>query len=291
MSSINDPVQVHEIGPGKLIANRFEIRASHRQGGLSVAFEAFDREAGAEREVQFFPPSLFDGDQEAEEFAGLWAPWKRVESAHVLRVHEIALVGPDALLLVTDLPKGRSLRTVLDEVERVPEAEVVRIGLQLLEGLAALHAQGLVHGDVKPLSIWVGGSGRDLEDGVLIDGGSTPGLWTAKDLGERTALIGTPYYAPIEQFGGEAPDVQSDVYNLATLLFELATGVQPWRGRTFLEVFQAKLEREPPTVANRAPGVELSEAFENAVRGGLFPDREQRHSSATAFHEALKAAL
>jgi serine/threonine protein kinase len=290
VSSINDPIQVHEIGPGKLIAERFEIRASHRQGGLSVAFEAFDREVGAAREVQFFPPSLFEGEQEAEEFARLWAPWKRVDSPNVLRVHEIALVGPDALLLVTDLPRGRSLRAVLDEAKRLSEDQVVRLGLQLLEGLAELHGQGLVHGDLKPQSVWVEGREPELGDGVLIDGGSTPGLWTAKDLGERTALIGTPYYAPVEQFGGEAPDVQSDLYNLATLLFELGTGVQPWRGRTFLEVFQAKLEREPPTVAERAPNVTLSSAFEAAVRGGLYADSEQRWSSAQAFHEALSAA-
>src|SRR6185295_19899496 len=109
---------------------------------------------------------------------------------------------------------------------------------------------GLVHGDIKPSTIYVDAKSKKLGP-QLVDGGITPGLWNAKHLGERTALIGTPFYAPVEQFGGESPDVQSDVYNVATVLFEMATGVLPWKGKSFLEVFQAKLQKTPPSMKAR----------------------------------------
>ena len=98
---------------------------------------------------------------------------------------------------------GESLRDRLQRKKRLSSAELVALGSQLLEGLGRIHGAGLVHGDIKPLTIHVSGKGAKLT-AMLVDGGITPSLWSAKGLGEKTALIGTPYYAPAEQFGGDA---------------------------------------------------------------------------------------
>lgn len=286
----------YEIGPGRIVAERYEVVRPNRQGGLSVAFEAKDLAAGGEAcEVQVFPSSLFDGEKQLGEFAEGWQAWKRVHSPRVLAVREIERVGTTGLVLVTDLPQGEPLRARLQRTGPMASREVVRLGLGILDGLMAIHGTGLVHGDVKPSTVWValdGGSEQDSSDfasgPVLVDGGTTPGLWSAKGWGDRTALIGTPYYAPVELFGGERPDVQSDVYSAATLLFELATGVQPWAGRTFLEVFQSKLAKKPPTMVERAPDVAVPEDLERVLRGGLHGSRELRYSSATDFRAALQ---
>lgn len=278
----------YEIGPGRVVAERYEIVRAHRQGGLSVAFEAKDLAASALEarcELQLFPPSLFDGEQQVHEFAAAWAPWRRLHSSRVLRVRDVSVLGPATLVLVTDLPRGRSLRDVLREGRALDGAAVLELGLAMLEGLSAIHALGLVHGDVKPSTVWV--NGADGLDPVLVDGGATPGLWSAKQLGERTALIGTPYYAPIELFGGDRPDVQSDVYSVATLLFELATGVQPWVGKSFLDVFQSKLAKEPPRMRDRAPTANVRPDLEEAIRGGLHASRQVRYASAAEFAERL----
>lgn len=281
--SISSPF---EIGPGKVLGDRFEVLGANRQGGLSMAFLVLDRESGEQRELQFFPPSLFDGEEEVQEFAASWRPWLRVRSEHVLRVHDIALMGPQGLLLVTDVPQGTCLRKIVDSIAPLSQAAVVELGLELLDGLLAIHGHGLVHGDVKPLTVWIRGE-EPHRKAILVDGGTTPGLWAAKDLGDRTALIGTPYYAPIEQFGGDAPTVQSDVYNVATLLFEMVTGVQPFAGKNFLDVFQSKLERVPPRIRDRAKDVKVSETLEEAIRGGLYADKSERYPSAAAFREVL----
>jgi len=131
----------------------------------------------------------------------------------------------------------------------------------------------------------VAGEGAQLE-AQLVDGGVTPSLWNAKGLGEKTALVGTPYYAPVEQFGGEAADVRSDIYNLATVLYECATGVLPWKGASFLEVFQAKLQ-DPPAMKKRAPEVELDPQLEAAILRGCLADKRKRYASAREFQDAL----
>ena len=190
------------------------------------------------------------------------------------------------MALLTDFPAGRSLRVLLSDEGRLPEAQVLELGRQLLDGMSEIHARGLVHGDIKPQTIFVEDG---PQNGVLVDGGITTGLWNAKHLGEHTALIGTPFYAPVEQFGGDSPGVQSDIYNLATVLFEVACGVLPWPGSSLLEVFQAKLDKQLPSMASRAPGVEIDPALSEAIAVGLAADRGERYPTAGAFREALEA--
>lgn len=275
-----------DLVPGKRVLDRYRVVAPSRQGGLSTAFEVEDEIDGAHFELQLFPSGLFANEEQTRDFAAAWSPWKRVQSSAVQALRDILFLGPTSLALLTDMPRGETLRQRMKSGDRFELPAVLQIGRQLLSGLVDIHAHGLVHGDLKPSTIHIDGSVEE-PSASMVDGGVTPGLWTAKHLGDQTALIGTPYYAPVEQFGGDSPDVQSDVYNLATVLFELVTGVLPWRGTTFLDVFQAKLDRSAPSMRDRAPDVEVDPEVEAAIVRGLLADRSQRYSTATQFLEAI----
>lgn len=281
-------VGLHDVSPGRLVAGRYRVVAPHRRGGLSVAFEVRDQVTGERRELQLFAANLFDDPGQAEEAKSILSAWKEVDCDSVLRVCDIATVGPSTIAIVTEFPAGEPLRTRLQKERRFPAETVVGIGCQLLEGLVEIHARSLVHGDIKPSTIHVTGRGEETHV-LLVDGGITPALWRAKDLGDKTALIGTPYYAPIEQFGGDSPSVQSDLYNLAAVLFECTTGVLPWPGTSFVEVFQAKLARNPPSMRRRAPDVEVDPELERVIVTGCLADRKERYSSAEDFLRELSA--
>lgn len=274
------------LAPGQVLVGRYDVVRPHRQGGLSVAFEGRDRETDERREIQLFPAGLFESQAQAQEFAASWDPWRRVDSSHVLAVRDVLAIEAAGIAVVTDFPRGGSLRRRLEEGLSLAADDVVRLGRQLLGGLAELHGRGLVHGDVKPNTIFVEGEGEH-RSAQLVDGGITAALWTAKDLGDRTALIGTPYYAPPEQFGGESPDVQSDLYNVATVLFELVAGRLPWKGANFLQVFQAKIAKTPPSLTEAAAGVAVDPALARAIECGLQADPKARHASAREFLEEL----
>ena len=283
---MHDQLTLFDLTPGKVLGGRFEIQRQSRQGGLSAAFAVRDQTSGADCELQLFPPALFESDDEAGDFARSWEPWKQVGSVALAATLDVVQLDAGNLALITALPAGRSLRALLEEGRRLDEAEALRLGLDLCTGLTELHGMGLAHGDIKPNTIWVA-DGEGALSPCLVDGGVTAALWSAKHLGEQTALIGTPYYAPVEQFGGSAPDARSDVYNLCTVLYELATGVLPWQGKSFLEVFQSKLAPTPPSMASRAPEAEVTRAFERAIAPGLMADRNDRYQSAADLGEAL----
>ena len=284
-------LSIFDLAPGKTLLDRFKIRRSNRHGGMATTFEVEQIADGARLELQIFPGALFENGIQAGEFARSLGRWKSIRAGTVLTVREVLSLEDGTVLLLTDFPSGKSLRERLKEIGRATPAETVAIGIQILDELSAIHAADLVHGDVKPHTIQIeaNGEGKGELHVVLVDGGITPALWSAKHLGDKTQLIGTPYYAPVEQFGGEAADVQSDVYNLATVLYEVVTGVMPWRGKSFLEVFEAKLCATPPPMRSLAPKVEVPRELEAAIAGGLLADKATRYPSAAAFKARLAA--
>ena len=278
-----------DLAPGKTIDDRYRIEKPNRQSGLSATFGATDLKDDSSCELMVFPSAMFEGPAQAEEYMAAMEPWKQIGSPSVLKIRDLFSVGTANVVLVTDFPLGSQLRGWLKENSRMEASAAVDLGLLLLDGLVEIHGRGLVHGDIKPQTIFVDVS-KSKVAGLLVDGGITPSLWNAKHLGEHTALIGTPFYAPVEQFGGDSPDEQSDVYNIATVLFEMIAGVLPWPGKSLPEVFQAKLDKHPPSMKGRAPDVEVESAVADAISRGLLADRRERYATSLEFREALSSA-
>jgi serine/threonine protein kinase len=287
MTMSKETFSLFDLAPGKLVADRYRIVRPYRQSGLAATFEAQDGEEEGSCALMVFSGNLFEGPAQAEEYRSTWTSWMKVGSPHVLKVRNALMLNGSTVAVATDFPSGASLRDWLKEHGHMEAERTQTLGLQLLSGLIEVHDVGLVHGDIKPQTIFLSGDGDT--HGLLADGGITTGLWNAKHLGDQTALIGTPFYAPVEQFGGDSPNVQSDVYNLATVLFELITGVLPWSGGSILEVFQAKLDKSAPSMASRAPEIEVAPELEAAIVKGLMTDRRDRYESAEEFRDQLAA--
>ena len=284
---VTKTISLFDLAPGRTLLDRYYINRVNRHGGMATTFEVEDRAGGGTAELQVFPSALFESHKQSLEFAQAMQVWKVVDSPAVLKVRDVHSIDDGTIFFITDLPPGESLREWQKVHKLVEPHEAIAIGLHLLDGLAAIHSAGLVHGDIKPHTVHI--EEKKKRRVTLIDGGITPALWTAKHLGDKTALIGTPFYAPVEQFGGESPDVQSDVYNLATVLFELVTGVIPWKGKSFLEVFQAKLSKSPPGMKACAPKVSVPPELEAAIVKGLMADKSARYADAREFKKALQA--
>ena len=282
---MSQSISLFDLKPGSILEDRFKIVRAFRHGGMSATFEV--AEGNHTRELQVFPSGMFESPLQASEFAVSLQSWERVKSPAILSVYEVIPKGDGTILFVTDFPRGTSLREWLSKNKRMSPANAVKLGLRLLDGLIEAHLADLVHGDIKPYNVML--EDGNPETGALVDGGVTTCLWSAKHLGDKTALIGTPVYAPAEQFGGDSPDVQSDVYNLATVLFEAVSGTVPWPGDTFLEIFQAKLDKARPSIRRVAPEVEVSPEVEDAIVGGLLTDKRERYRSAEKFRDALRA--
>lgn len=279
-------LSLFDLKPGKVLLDRYKIQQPHREGSISATFAVEDAEDGSSKELQVFHAGLFEGPDQGKQFAERIEGWQRVTVDGIAHLHSVEALDDGAVLLLTSFPEGPSLRTWLKEGSRMSPVEVVQLGKRMLGALQAVHAHGLIHGDIKPSSMHLPAGG---DGALLVDAGITPAMWAAKHLGTRTALIGTPFYAPIEQFTGDSPDELSDLYNLSTVMYELLTGVLPWSGTGYIEVFQSKMQPRPPAMSQRAPEVEVPHALEEVIATGLSANRRERHPDAATFFEQLSS--
>ena len=275
-----------DLVPGKVLVDRYRILRPHRDTGIATALAVEDQEDSSRAELQVYPAALFGDREQAEQFAERLGAWLEVDHQAVLGLRKVQVLDDGTVLAISDFPTGASLRARMTDSARMDPDDAIALGRQILGGLGDIHAAGLVHGDIKPAAIY---QGSDEGSAQLIDGGVTSALWAAKHLGTRTTLIGTPFYSPLEQFSGDSPSASSDLYGLGTLLYELITGVLPWEGTGFIEVFQSKMQEAAPAMSLRAPGIEIQPALEAAIAGSLRAKRAERYVSADDFLMALSS--
>jgi serine/threonine protein kinase len=182
-------------------------------------------------------------------------------------------VGPD--YLVMDYVEGPTLRGPL------AAGKATRLAIELAGAIEAAHANGIVHGDLKPGNVMVmRGSARLLDFGVARARAQNPSDAHAK---AGAPTIGVAYLSP-EQAQGQAPDVRSDVFSLGALLYEMLCGHRAFTGGSAEDVMKAILEKEPMPFP-------MPEALARVVWGCLRKNPDERFQRMTDVRIALEAAL
>ncbi len=278
-------IVLFDLKVGKVLLSRYRIEETLAHGPLSARFRVHDQQTNTDLALELFTSGLFESPGQASFFAERLSAYSEASSGIAVKTHSVETTDDGDVLRFCTMPAADSLRDRLENQEHLPREEVVAMVTSLLKGLADLHGHGVAHGDLKPSTVYAG------EDGALtVEGGVTPGLWRAQHMGARTSLIGTPYYSPLEQFGGDAPDADADLYAVGTLAYEALSGSLPWSGKGFIEVFQSKMEDNPPPVESRSTGIRVGEELEKVVRKAIRARRRDRYQSAQTFLDDWTAA-
>ena len=204
----------------------------------------------------------------------------RVRHPNVLAIHGVDVRDGRAGLWMEKL-EGSTLEQLLSSQGALGAREAAGVGIELCRALAAIHATGLVHGDVTTRNVMRERGGRI----VLMDLGSGT---VSGDLAVGS-LTGTPLSSAPELLAGAAPDARADLYALAVLLFRLVTGEYPVTADSLdaLRVAHATGARR----SLRAARADLPTGFVAAVEHGLVADPAQRYADAGAFEAALAEAM
>jgi hypothetical protein len=244
---------VKELAPGTEIGGAYVIEAPISTGGMGAVHRA--RRLSDDVPVAVKQPLL---DRDALRFRIEARLLSRLRHPRVVRVIDHG-TDEHGDFLVMELVSGPSLAAVLEERGSLPVAEAVEYVRQACEALAYVHAEHVVHRDVKPANLIL------AEDGiVLVDFG------IAREAGGEhpTKALGTPRFAAPEVLAGAMPSPRSDVFGLAATLWALIAG-------------------RPPAFLERTVPVDVPREVEAALRGGLDPDPQLRVPSAEAFARAL----
>ena len=275
----------------RVLAGKYRLERLLGEGGMGTVYEATHVGLGTRLAVKLLAEQYAHHDTIRKRFRREARAAAAIRHPNVITVTDTGEDEEGVPFLVMELLEGESLASVARRARKLSPEMAGAVVYQLLSGLSAAHAEGVIHRDLKPANVFLeldeSGETRlkildfgiskfagDIESGVTGDG----------------AMIGTPSYMPPEQCGGaKNVDGRADLYAVGVILYRIVCGVLPFRGKDRAEIYGRVLDGHftPPRDVNP----ELPEALAAVIERALQKDPDARWQTAKAFAEALLEAV
>lgn len=240
-------------GPGEIIGGKYQIERMLGEGGMGAVAKAVHIELRAVVALKFMNPQFVSFPGAVERFRQEGIASRAIKSEHVVKVDDVGYLPSGTPFLVMDCLEGADLQQVLQRegTPGLPVERAVHFMLQILRGLQAAHATGIVHRDMKPSNCFVVKHEGEPDFVKLLDFGFVKLVRSDAADPERSQLtasgmgMGTPTYMSPEQAWGDKTGPASDLYSLGIIAYEMLTGRRPFTGDVAVIVRQHMTEPLP----------------------------------------------
>jgi hypothetical protein len=232
------PPQVsHVLAPGAIIASRYRVVNLLGKGGMGEVYRADDLTLNQPVAMKFLPRKLVSDQAALARFHSEVRVARNVAHPSVCRVFDIG-ESEGRIFLTMEYIDGEDLAALLRRIGRLPSDKATELARQICAGVGAAHDAGVLHRDLKPANIMVDGRGC-----AHVSDFGVAGL--AEDLKEDASRAGTPAYMAPEQLAGKGVSIQSDVFSLGLILYEMFTGKRAFKGATIADLMRAYQDSAP----------------------------------------------
>lgn len=262
----------------------FEIEQMIGKGGMGIVFKGFDTDLNRPVAIKVLADHLASNGVARQRFAREARAAAAVIHPNVVPIHSVNSSAKRPYLVMT-LVSGRSLQAHIAQHGPMAVKEIVRIGKQIAAGLSAAHREGLVHRDIKPANILLE---KDVSRVMITDFGLARAANDAA-ITQTGWLAGTPHYMSPEQATGREVDARSDLFSLGSVLYFMATGIEPFRADIPVAVLQKISSQDPEAV--RAVNSDATSTLANVIEKLMSKNPGHRFQSADDVENVLTQYL
>lgn len=268
---------------GQKINERYQIIKTIGEGGMANVYLAYDTILDRNVAVKVLRGDLATDEKFVRRFQREALSASSLSHPNIVEVYD---VGEDngAYYIVMEYIDGKHLKQLLKKRGNLTLTEVVDIMLQVTDGMSAAHDSYIIHRDIKPQNIMI------LENGLIkiTDFGIAMAL-NSTQLTQTNSVMGSVHYLPPEQASGKGATIQSDVYSMGILMYELLTGTLPFKGDNAVEIALKHIKETVPSVKELVPNIPQS--IENIIMKATAKNVKNRYQDAKEMHDDLKTAL
>jgi HAMP domain-containing protein len=281
-SASQSSVSLSSIGPGSVIANRYEVQSILGAGGMGVVLKALDRQLDEVVALKLLKGEVFQQDPiTLDRFKQELKLARRITHRNVVRTYDYSEL--DAYYVISmEYVKGITLKQLIRQRGVLPIRIALQIGKQICSALDAAHEKGVVHRDMKPQNVLLESTG----DVKIMDFGIAR-VADMKGMTSTGTIMGTPDYMSPEQAQGMATDQRTDVYSTGVVLFEMFTGRLPFTADSALVVLNKHIREAPPKPTGINPA--LPPKLEEVLLRALAKNPDQRYQQISQLYEDLEA--
>lgn len=268
------------ITKGQKINDRYEIVKTIGEGGMANVYLAYDTILERNVAVKILRGDLANDEKFVRRFQREALSASSLSHPNIVEVYD---VGEDngVYYIVMEYIDGKHLKQLLKRRGKLTLNEVIDIMLQITDGMACAHDSYIIHRDIKPQNIMI------LDSGIvkITDFGIAMAL-NSTQLTQTNSVMGSVHYLPPEQASGKGSTIQSDIYSMGILMYELLSGKLPYRGDNAVEIALKHLKEELPSIRTECP--DLPQAVENVILKACAKNPKNRYPDARSMHEDLK---
>ncbi|PJF31190.1 MAG: hypothetical protein CUN51_04800 [Candidatus Thermofonsia Clade 1 bacterium] len=263
---------------------QYTIIAKLGAGGMATVYRA--RQASVERDVaiKVIRVDLMDDENFVARFRNEARLIASLQHLHILKIFDYGN-QENILYIVMELLEGGSLSRLLRQEGGLPLAPATRMLEQISSALDYAHGRGIIHRDLKPDNVLL----DQQQNAFLTDFGIAKMLGDTSNRTRTGMVMGTPAYMAPELWQGQPADARADIYALGVMLYEMLTGVSPFRAETPYQIMHKHVYEAPPSL--RAQGLQMPVAVDQVISKALSKQPEERFSSAGQLAEAFREAL
>lgn len=268
---------------GQLVDDRYEILKTIGEGGMANVYLAFDNILKRQVAIKVLRGDLATDEKFVRRFQREALSASSLSHHNIVQIYGVGEDDGDYYIVMEYVP-GKNLKQLLKKREKLTVHEVVDIMLQITSAMGAAHDNLIIHRDLKPQNILI----KDDGEIKITDFGIAMAL-NATQLTQTNSAMGSVHYFPPEQANGKGATLKSDVYSLGIMMYELLTGVLPFRGDNAVEIALKHLKEPFPNIKDEYP--EIPQSIENILKTATAKNPKNRYANANEMHEDLLTCL